>query len=82
VAVGTRVSLFPMRPVRCRSDGLKWPLDGIDFAPDGMVGTSNEATAPVQLEAEAPGMLLILPKAHLGLLVSQLLQTPEGWPAP
>lgn len=81
MVAGTRVSLFPMRSVRCRSEGLKWPLDGIDFAPDGMVGTSNEATGPVQLEAEAPGMLLILPKAHLGLLVSQLLQTPEGWPA-
>lgn len=81
VAAGTRVSLFPMRAVQGRSEGLKWPIDGIEFAPDGMVGTSNEATGAVQLEVDAPGMLLILPKAHLGLLVSQLLATPAGWPA-
>ncbi|MDA5555502.1 thiamine diphosphokinase [Shimia sp. MMG029] len=82
VPAGTRLSLFPMGAVEGRSEGLKWPIDGIAFAPDGMVGTSNEATGVVQLEVEAPGMLLILPKAHLGLLVSQLLATPAGWPAP
>ncbi|MBO9401852.1 thiamine diphosphokinase [Shimia sp. R9_3] len=82
LAAGTRVSLFPMRAVQGRSEGLKWPIDGIGFAPDGMVGTSNEATGAVQLEVEAPAMLLILPKAHLGLLVSQLLATSEGWLAP
>ncbi|MBO9473294.1 thiamine diphosphokinase [Shimia sp. R10_1] len=81
VPAGTRVSLFPMGVVQGRSEGLKWPIDDITFAPDGMVGTSNEATGPVQLEVDAPGMLLILPKAHLGLLISQLLATPAGWPA-
>ncbi|MEO0989898.1 MAG: thiamine diphosphokinase, partial [Pseudomonadota bacterium] len=39
----TTVSLFPMAPVRGRSVGLRWPIDGIDFAPAGRVGTSNEA---------------------------------------
>ena len=37
------VSLFPMRPVRGRSHGLKWPLDGLELAPGGRVGTSNRA---------------------------------------
>ncbi len=82
VAEGTRVSLFPMRSVTGRSEGLKWPIEGMTFAPDGMVGTSNMATGPVRLEVDGPGMLLILPKAYLGLLVSQLLASPEAWPAP
>ncbi len=80
--VGTRVSLFPMRPVTGRSEGLKWPIEAIPFAPDGMIGTSNAATGPVTLEMDGAGMLLILPKSELSMLVGQLLATPEGWPAP
>jgi len=82
VPAGTRVSLFPMRAVTGRSEGLKWPIDGLGFAPDGMIGTSNAATGTVTLEMDGPGMLLILPKALLPVLVKTLLATPEGWPAP
>ncbi len=82
VPAGTRVSLFPMRAVTGRSEGLKWPIVGIEFAPDGTIGTSNAATGPVTLKMDTAGMLLILPKAFLPMLVKQLLATPEGWPAP
>ncbi len=82
VPVGTRVSLFPMRAVTGRSEGLKWPIDDIAFAPDGLIGTSNAATGPVTLEMDGAGMLLILPKTFLPLLVKTLLATPVGWPAP
>ncbi len=61
--LGTRVSLFPMAEVRGRSAGLRWPIDGIDFAPWGRIGTSNETTEDVvTIEADAPGMLAILPR--------------------
>ncbi|MGY3670300.1 thiamine diphosphokinase [Marinovum sp. KMM 9989] len=61
--VGTRVSLFPMRPVQGQSVGLRWPIDGLDFAPGARVGTSNEASATrVQLWMDTPGMLVILPR--------------------
>ncbi len=36
---GDRFSLYPMAPVTGRSTGLEWPIDGIAFAPDGMIGT-------------------------------------------
>ena len=62
---GTRVSLFPMARVSGRSTGLRWPIDGLNFSPDGRVGTSNEATGPVRLETDAPGLLLILPRDAL-----------------
>ncbi len=65
LAPGTRVSLFPMAPVTGRSTGLRWPIGGLHFAPDGRVGTSNEATGPVALEFDGPGMLVILPMAAL-----------------
>ncbi|MCX7889561.1 MAG: thiamine diphosphokinase [Rhodobacteraceae bacterium] len=67
---GTRVSLFPMAPVRGRSEGLRWPIGGLDFAPDGLTGTSNEATGPVRMEFDGPGMLVILPRACLGLAIA------------
>lgn len=67
---GERLSLFPMGAARGRSQGLNWPLDGISFAPDGLVGTSNRTTGPVSLQIDGP-MLVILPR-HL--LRSVLLQ--------
>ncbi|WP_425038393.1 thiamine diphosphokinase [Primorskyibacter sp. S187A] len=78
---GARVSLFPMAPTQGRSTGLKWPIDGIGMAPAARVGTSNEATGPVSLAMDAPGMLVILPRALLSLAVRQL-QRAAPWPAP
>ena len=61
--IGSRFSLFPMWSVTGRSSGLRWPIDGIAFAPDGHIGTSNEVTGPVDLETDGPGMLAILPRS-------------------
>jgi thiamine pyrophosphokinase len=69
---GTRVSLFPMRAVAGRSEGLRWPIDGLGFAPDGRIGTSNEATGPVRIETDGPGMLAITPRAALERVASAL----------
>ncbi|GAA6181892.1 MULTISPECIES: thiamine diphosphokinase [unclassified Shimia] len=82
VAAGTRVSLFPMAAVTGRSEGLQWPIEGIAFAPDGSIGTSNAATGPVSMAFDAPGMLLILPKRVLPELLTQLQQAPATWPVP
>jgi len=30
-----------MAAVQGRSGGLRWPIDGLPFAPDGRIGTSN-----------------------------------------
>jgi glutamate-ammonia-ligase adenylyltransferase len=62
---GTRLSLFPMGPVQGDSEGLRWPLAGLDFAPDGMIGTSNEVSGAVRLRMHAPKMLVILPVRYL-----------------
>ena len=72
LAPGTRVSLFPMAPVTGESRGLRWPIGGLTFAPDGRVGTSNEATGPVEMEFEAARMLVILPKAALRAAIAGL----------
>ena len=72
---GTRVSLFPMAPVRGRSEGLHWPIDGLAFAPDGRVGTSNrvaEGTDRVAIETDPPGMIGIVPAELLGSVVEGL----------
>lgn len=65
---GTRVSLFPMLPVRgCLSEGLRWSVDGLELAPDGRVGTSNTASGGrVRVAFDRPGALVILPRVHLG----------------
>lgn len=68
---GDTVSLFPMRPVTGRSEGLEWPIDGLHLAPDGRIGTSNRATGPVTLDMAGPGLLVILPRARLGALTRQ-----------
>jgi thiamine pyrophosphokinase len=69
---GSRFSLFPMRPVSGRSEGLRWPIDGIQFVPDGSIGTSNEVTGPVTLETDGPGLLAILPRTAFETVLSVL----------
>ncbi len=73
VAVGTRVSLFPMAPVSGRSDGLRWPIEGLAFAPDGRIGISNitEKTT-LRLQMDGVGMLAIMPRAVLAQVVRAL----------
>lgn len=67
---GSRLSLFPLRAVRGTSLGLEWPINGLEFAPDGRIGTSNRVLqGPVRLAFDGPGMLVILPRAALGPVV-------------
>lgn len=79
--MGSAVSLFPMAEVGCESDGLRWPTGGLRFAPDGQVGTLNKVDDTVALRPDAPKMLLILPRAALGVTVQALLQDDARWPA-
>ena len=69
---GTRVSLFPMASVTGRSSGLRWSIEGLSFAPNARVGTSNYATGPVYLEFDAPDMLVILPADALEPVIAML----------
>jgi len=71
---GEPLSLFPMAPVTGRSAGLEWPIAGISFAPDGMIGTSNRVQARrVVLEFDRRGMLVILPRRRLDAAIRALL---------
>ena len=78
---GTRVSLYPMAPVQVRSTGLYWSTDGLTFAPDGQIGTSNQATGPVTLLPSAPRMLVVLPKNCLDIAIDAVQAAPY-WDAP
>lgn len=81
LAPGTRVSLFPLARVTGRSEGLHWPIDGLAFAPDAVHGTSNRmAAAKLHLAFDAPGMLVILPRAALTPAVAALRGAPR-WEA-
>lgn len=81
----SRVSLFPLRPVTGRSQGLHWPIDGLELAPDQRTGTSNRVAdapgGPVRLVFPAPGMLVILPRAALGAALSGLARAIPFAPA-
>lgn len=70
---GDVVSLFPMAPVRGRSQGLEWPIDGLLLSPDGRVGTSNRAKGTIVVEADNPGLLAILPRKALAPLTQQIV---------
>lgn len=77
---GTRVSLFPMGAVEGVSDGLEWPINGLNFSPDGRVGTSNLSTGTVHMSMTSPKMLVILPEHTLEAVVRSLLGTTALWP--
>ncbi|HMS96682.1 MAG TPA: thiamine diphosphokinase [Tabrizicola sp.] len=70
---GDALSLFPLGPVTWRSKGLEWPVEGLDFAPDGRIGTSNRVMSGlVELEFDTPGMLVILPRRALDATIRSL----------
>ncbi|WP_010138852.1 thiamine diphosphokinase [Oceanicola sp. S124] len=78
---GERFSLFPMGPVAGRSEGLVWPIDGPEFAPDGRIGTSNRIEGPLHLWMDRPGMVVILPVAALEDVAAALAGSPARWSA-
>lgn len=70
---GDRLSLYPLAPVTGRSSGLDWPIEGLHLSPMGRIGTSNRVSAPeVRLAFDAPGMLVILPRARLDAAIRSL----------
>lgn len=79
---GERFSLFPMARVNAVSEGLRWPVEGLKFAPGQKIGTSNEVIGPVRVTTDCPAMLIILPVERVDR-VHQSLMDPEAvrWPA-
>jgi len=76
---GTRVSLFPLAPCRVDATGLRWQLDGLKMAPDGVIGTSNEVlTGPVTLQVSKRKLLVILPHTYLGAAIKALTGGKDG----
>lgn len=76
IDAGTRVSLFPMGPVRGRSTGLRWPIDGLLLEPAGRVATSNLAEGAVTLTVEGP-LLVLLPKDRLAAALAAICPRPR-----
>lgn len=77
---GSRLSLYPMRPLRCASQGLRWPTDRLALDPFGMIGTSNKVSAgPVELRPDRPALLVMLPVQALDAVLSVLPGAPR-WP--
>ena len=71
--VGTRVSLFPLAACHVTCAGLRWSFQGLEMAPDGKVGTSNEASAEVvDVQVSQPKLLMILPRDHLAAVIKAL----------
>lgn len=80
-AEGDVVSLFPMRPLSGRSEGLAWPIDGLHFDPLTFIGTSNRATGRITLWMDAPGMIAMVPKALIQPVAQALSdQAAARWP--
>jgi len=78
---GSRLSLFPMTPMRCESAGLVWPTTGLSFDPAGTIGTSNAVSrGVVTLAPERPAMLVMVPVQALEAVLAGLRQAP-AWPA-
>nr|WP_241188178.1 thiamine diphosphokinase [Pseudohalocynthiibacter aestuariivivens] len=73
------ISLFPMGAVEGVSDGLKWPIAGLNFAPDGQVGTSNRVKGAVHLSMTSPKMLVMVPRKYLVPVAAALQDAPARW---
>ncbi|WP_457648459.1 thiamine diphosphokinase [Profundibacter sp.] len=71
--VGSRFSLFPLSPCRVDATGLRWPVEALEMAPDGIIGTSNETkSTEVILRVSSRKLLVILPRIHLKAAIEAL----------
>lgn len=68
---GERFSIFPFGRVTGRSEGLRWPIEGLVLEPAARIGTSNAVIGPVTLEVSGPALVL-LPKRHLRAVLGAL----------
>lgn len=69
-----RVSIFPLLPTTgIHSQGLTWPIDGMEMAPGQRIGTSNIASGGrVELGFDRPGAVLIVGREHLPAVAQTL----------
>ena len=72
---GRRFSLYPLTPLQAHSEGLYWPLDGLNLSPIGQIGTSNLTTGQVRLQPDRAGLIGIIPSEDWSLAARAL------WPA-
>lgn len=77
VKAGERVSVYPLAPIRfAASEGLAYPLGGVELAPGVRTGTSNRATEGPFAVAPAPGedapWLLIVANTNLDAMIERL----------
>lgn len=78
---GTRVSVFPMTERVVNLRGLAWSHEGLVLSPMGRVGTSNAAAGIVEIESSGPGLLIVLPVAHLKAAIDAVRAMPAPIPA-
>ncbi|KKN45028.1 hypothetical protein LCGC14_0687060 [marine sediment metagenome] len=77
------VSIFPLGPTQGRSDGLEWPINGLDLNPLSQIGTSNRAVGPARIEMDSPHAILMLPRRIIRQVAEALLHPDAaGWPPP
>lgn len=71
---GARVSIWPGAPVRgLGSTGLRWPIEGLDFAHGAQIGTSNEAVGgPVEARFDREAAFVMLEPQHLDVVLASL----------
>ncbi|MEM1077636.1 MAG: thiamine diphosphokinase [Pseudomonadota bacterium] len=80
LTVDSRLSFFPLQPVRVTSTGVRWPLTAEWLDPRDRIGTSNIVTAGrVTLETSDPACLVIAPADCLAQMIDYRLQS-EVWP--
>ena len=71
---GARVSIYPLVPVTgVESEGLRWPVNGLQMETGRQIGTSNIAdAAQIRVRFDRRGALIILPKAFAAELARKL----------
>lgn len=70
---GAVLSLVPMAEIAgLSSTNLRWPIDGLNFAPMGQGGTSNEALGPVSMAFDRLGMVGLVALEHLPAVVAAI----------
>jgi thiamine pyrophosphokinase len=75
--IGTRISLYPLHETTVlRSEGLKWPLNGIIMRQGHLIGTSNETVCEeVFIEQQDAQLVCVTDAVFYDRIVESLLKS-------
>lgn len=79
MGVGDAVAFYPLKPCRVTTQGVAYPVQDAQMAPDGLISTSNKMThGRLSIDVDDHALMTVVPFHRLGDLLAALQSAPKS----